>query len=252
MAGTALTIGGLPTGTFGWIGNISEVIVYNYAMSQAQQQQMLAYLNDKWGFSKRMVTCCGNSLTSGTGSSGGDPQVLSSSGAGGAYPNQLWALLGDSGYDVRVDGYSGRSLTQMVSDESVAAIYSGQSRGAPICVVWEITNTLTIKQSAAAAIQLLQTYCKSRQSNGYKVIVLTCLPRGDVIYAGYESDRTVVNDFIRTNYLNFADAVVDVAADNRLQNPLNSVFFNTDKLHLKDAGYAVVASAVASAISKLL
>lgn len=243
-------VGALGDGTYKWPGTISEVIMYSAALSAADQKRVLKYLAKKWApSSKRVVTCIGDSLTSGTGSSGTASQAVSI--AGTNYPGQAWASLGASGYDVRIDAYPGRTLTQMLAEAQVATWTGNTGYGSPVTVIWGGTNTLTIGRSAGAAIQQIQRLALGYKQAGHKVVILTCLPRGDAIYAGFPSDRGVYNAFLLANYTKFADAVVDVAADSRLQNTANTTYFDADKIHLTNAGYAVVASLVAPVVAAL-
>ena len=243
-------VGALGDGTYKWPGTISEVIMYSAALSEADQKRVLKYLAKKWAPStKRVVTCIGDSLTSGTGSSGTATQALSI--AGTNYPGQLWASLGATNYDVRIDAYPGRTLSQMLSEAQFATWSGSTGYGTPITVIWGGTNTLTIGRSAGAAIQQLQRLALGYKQAGHKVVIYTCLPRGDAIYAGFQSDMAIYNAFILANYSKFADAVVDVAADARLQNTANTTYFDADAIHLTNAGYAVVTSLATPVIAAL-
>ena len=238
-----LGIGALDGGTFKWPGTISEVILYSSALSDADQKRVLKYLAKKWGVAGvRPITTIGDSLTSGTGSSGGANQAVSI--AGTNYPAQLWSALGAAGYSVRIDAYPGRTLAQVITDSQLSTFVGQTETGQPISIVWAGTNSLTIGKSAGAAIQQLQRECLSLKQSGHKVIVVNCLPRGDAIYAGFESDRATFNAFVAANYTKFADAVANVAGDARLQTPSNATYFNGDLIHLTDAGYAVVTGIV--------
>jgi lysophospholipase L1-like esterase len=244
LAGLAVAIGADTGGTFKWPGTISEVLIFNTALSDEQRSKVVNYLSDKWSIpTKRIVVCCGNSLTSGTGSTTGENQALDMTTlVGDNYPNKLVAALGHTNYSIRVDAYAGRALSQMVVEAPLVDFFYSQSLGIPIALVWEVTNELSQHKSAGGAIDLLIKYCNSRRKRGFKVAVMTCLPTQVTgIYAGFESDRLIVNDYVRENYLSFADKLIDVAADVRLQTPTDTTYFNADKLHLNSVGYQVVA-----------
>lgn len=240
LAGLNIGIGALADGSYKYTGLIGELIIYKRALSTDERASVLKYLNRKWAFNRRLIVAAGNSLTSGVGSSGTENQAVSPSGTN--YPAQLWNKLGADTWDMRIDAYPGRNLVQMLAENSICdALAPNAATLQPVVLVWEIVNTLTQKKSAAAAIQMLQRYCLARRLAGAKVAVFTCLPTTAAVYAGFESDRQVVNTFVRNNWVKFADALIDVAADPRLQNSADTTYFSGDKLHLTNAGYAVVA-----------
>lgn len=238
----ALGIGALNDGTYKWPGTISEIILYSSPLSDTDQQRVLKYLAAKWNPGKRAITCVGDSLTSGTGSTGGANQAVSI--AGSNYPGQLWGLLGAAGYSVRIEAYPGRTLTQALAEKNLSEFVGCTESGRPITIVWIGTNSLTICKSAGAVIQFVQRECLAYKKAGHVVIVANCLTRGDAIYAGFENDRTVLNSFLAANYTAFADALADVAGDTRLQDYNNATYFAADKIHLTDSGYGVVAELI--------
>ncbi len=61
-----------------------------------------------------------------------------------------------------------------------------------------------------------------------------------------------VNTMLRANYSQFADGIIDFAADSRLSNPNDTTYFYTDKTHLNNTGYQVVADLIVAAVSPLL
>lgn len=246
----AVTVGALSAGSFTWPGQISEVLVWNVALSNEQVRKITEYLAVKWGFAtKNYVLCVGNSLTSGTGSTSGATQVLSASGDN--YPGQLWALLGSSTWDVRVDAYPGRTLAQIVSEwptaGSIISLPRATSRA--IAILWEGTNTIAGTGSLAQAQALTITQCRALRAQGMKVVVGTVLPRQDSVAAQFEPTRLAYNTWLLANYPTFADGVANVAGDSRLQDPTNTTYFNPDKVHLNSTGYGVAAPIFSTAIA---
>ena len=237
-------IGDLVAGGFAFGGQVSEVLLFNRALSDIELTQMTDYLLQKWNYVKKTIICGGNSLTSGSGSTGGVNQNMSTT--GNNYPCRLWNALGSASYDVRTDSYAGRTLSQMITETPVFSdlLYFKNASPRNIFIVWEVTNQLTQKQSADGAYDLLKKYCLARKAIGFKVVVCTCITRGDTIYGGFQIDRAYVNNLIKANYLTFADYIVDLDADTRLQNFNNATYFNADKIHLTDAGYQVVSDLI--------
>ena len=246
-----LTIGDIAAGGFAWPGSISEILIWNTALTNEQYRMVYDYLAAKWGFhSKKFLLCAGNSLTSGTNSTGGPTQTTSVTGTN--YPSVLWSLLGANNYDVRTDAFPGRTTDQMLSGTPAFGDLFWLPAAQPknICVAWEVTNTLATSASSAAAYDKIVAYCKARQARGYKVVVATCLPRLGS-YAGFGVDYLAVNGLIRDNYASFADGIADVASDSRLKDPTNLTYFAADQIHLTDAGYAIVAGIIAPVVASL-
>lgn len=246
-----LTIGAYTGGSNFTNGHIGEVVVYNAALTSAQIQQVMDYLNSKWGFRPRnFLMCDGNSLSSGTGSTSGATQNLATTGDN--YPCQLWNLLGSLNWQVRLDAFPGRTTQSLLSGapDFTDMFVSRSASPKNIALVWEITNTLANFQGGAA-YQLIVQYCLARRAAGYKVIVGTCLLRQDSPYAGFPLDMAYVNGLIRTNWPTFADGIADFQADPRLQDPTNTTYFFTDKVHLNSVGYGVVANIAQAAILKI-
>lgn len=247
----ALTVGDTSSGGFAWPGSISEVLIWNTALTNEQYRMVYDYLAAKWGLnSKKFVLCAGNSLTSGTNSTGGPTQAVSV--AGTNYPSALWKLLGANDYDVRTDAFPGRTTDQLISamPNFSDLLWLPAASSKNICVVWEVTNTLATSASCGAAYDKIVAYCKARQARGYKVVVATCLPRLGS-YGGFAVDYLTINGLIRDNYLSFADGIADVASDSRLKDPTNLTYFAADQIHLTDAGYAIVAGIIAPVVANL-
>jgi len=245
----AVFVGGL-TGTtnFDWPGAMSEVILYSRELTRAEVRQVLRYLSEKWR-SVKMVVAPGNSLTSGNGSTGGATQILLSTGTN--YPGQLQALLGSSAH-VRTDAYPGRTTDQIISGTpAFSGTFADHSKA--VHLVWELTNTLGATGSPLKAFESIKKACLMKSGNGAKVIVGTCLYRGD---SGNDAKNAAltdqVNALVRARYTEFAHGIADFAADARLQDFTNATYFDADETHLKDAGYAVVASIAHAAVTPFL
>jgi lysophospholipase L1-like esterase len=120
-----------------------------------------------------------------------------------------------------------------------------------ICVVWEGTNDLAKGATAQAAYDNLVTYCQGRRAAGYKVVIVTILPRG---LTGFNEARNTVNASLRENLSTFADAIADPASDDRIgdDDDYADVTYYRDGVHMTAAGYAIVAGLVQTAIEGLL
>jgi hypothetical protein len=251
FANNAWTVGAVG-GTAPWPGLIGEVIVYNAMLTTDQIHQVYEYLSNKWGYNtKKTVICGGNSLTSGTGSTSGATQLVSVTGDN--YPSYLLAALGTANYYVRTDAYPGRMIYQLIKESPFFSDTRCTRGGAnQIYIAWEVTNSFAIQNlSVSGAIAQYKRWCNARRLVGFKIIAVTCLPRGDAIYAGFANDAAVFNAWIKANWQSFADGFVDVTSDSRLTNPNNATYFNVDKIHLTSPGYQIVANLMAPVVTSL-
>ena len=194
--------------------------------------------------------CDGNSLTSG----GGETPY---------YPTQLADLLGTP-WVVNNKGVTSQTTLQMSADATtdIDPLYEAENTK-NVLVAWEGTNHVYFNATASAAITALFNYCTARRAAGFKVVLLTLLPRGDFPGSStlpdpkeenHEDRRAVVNMWIRQTWDSCADALADVAADERIGLDGcedDTTYYMADKVHMKSAGYAIIADIVYDAIQNL-
>ncbi len=147
-----------------------------------------------------------------------------------------------------------------------AAVDSHLSGSLPnILVVWECSNELAENPGVTTATSTeaaFKAYCLARRAAGWKVIVLTVLPRQlqPTMRGDDEAARQTINTWMRANWPSFSDGEADVAADARIGYPgteaNGTYYYNPGSgldqyVHLVDAGYAIVANYVAQAVSRL-
>lgn len=185
----------------------------------------------------------GDSLTFGTGST-----------AGNDYPSQCTALLGSSYTTALNAGVAGQQSTAAYGDvgSQIDAQYSATVRS--IVVLWIGTNDIASGTAAATTQSNITNYVQWRQNVGFKMIVGTILPRTEFSSTpAMETARQAMNTWIRANSFG-ADGIADIAADARIgdigdQN--DTTYYDADKVHLNNTGYAIVAGIVRNAIVAL-
>lgn len=187
------------------------------------------------------IICDGNSLTFGNGST-----------AGHDYPTVVGTLV--TGAVITNKGVGGQTTAAMIADAStdIDPLFAA----AAWVVCWEGTNDLFFGASAATAYSNLFSYCTSRRAVGFKVCIVTLLPRSDASTPGsFESDRQTVNTSLRMNRLSFADCIADVGGDPRIGDAGDQddlTYYDGSHVHLNNAGYVIVATSVANAINSVL
>lgn len=135
------------------------------------------------------------------------------------------------------------------------------------CIAWEGTNSIYFGASAATATSDIQTYCSGRISAGFRVIVLSVLPRSDGGTPGtFNTTRGTYNGTLRTDFsvatsngrvfkpgggVTYASAFVDVAANTLIGDngdETDATYYSGDNVHLNNTGYTQIANDVYAAI----
>ena len=182
----------------------------------------------------------GDSLTVGSGSSGGN-----------TYPAQYLALVGGGGWESYNVGINGQTLAGMAAASDVDGKFD-VVRPARKLYVWGGTNDMRAGTDDTTTYGRLVTYCNARKAIGWQIYVMTCLPRtGDVLPddATFETRRLAFNTAVRTNYATFADKLVDIALDSRIGDAgdnTDTTYYSGDNVHLNNTGYGVVAALTAA------
>ena len=195
------------------------------------------------GVSRRQVICDGDSLTFGTGSTSGQN-----------YPYQLEQLLPIAGDYVCFNlGISGTTIATMISGAVARVdkrICGWNTKNIVVC--WGGINDLANGDDATTVYNNIVTYCQARQVAGWQVVVCT-FPASSALTVGQEVNRQTVNTNIRNNYTTFADALADLAANSHFdeQSDVADATYYADETHLKNAGYAIVAGLINTAIGTL-
>ncbi len=241
MGGT-VAVGANYEGSGGFIGtDLGELLIYQGALTTGEQLLVEKYLEQRWLNYSRVYAHDGDSLTEGYGLPATD-----------SYPYQLWDLLGaNAAYRMVNDGVAYETLASMVAaaaaqiDPLLIPEYEKK-----LCFIWGGTNDIAAGANDSTVYANLQTYCAARQAAGWKVIALTMLPRID-FDATEESYRVAFNASVVTNWASFADALVDVAGDTRLDDYSDTTYYDAGGVHLNATGYGVVADLAYAAIAGL-
>lgn len=177
--------------------------------------------------SPRRIVCDGNSLTFGTGASGG----LS-------YPDQLRALyLGQN--DVINVGIGGKTTQQLIDD--FASKTAPQFRNGADLVWFEQRNGFAAGQTVEQEQTLAQTYTALAKAAGFRVWICSPPPTADAHATKIQEYST----WLRSNHA-FADGFIDLNACAELtpagvdDNPT----YYSDATHLTAAGYGILAATI--------
>lgn len=176
-----------------------------------------------------LIICDGNSLTSGAGLD-----------ASQSYPG----LLMIPGYSAINLGVPGQTTTDMLADvvTQVDTLFNPE-RQRNIVVAWEIGNAIVKGRSPQGALDDFITYCAGRKAMGFEVVAINLPRRPDLP----EEARTFINE--RLSPGGPIDRVVDVAGDERLNDPNNQVYRQPDRIHFTAGANQLIADKVAAVIA---
>lgn len=223
-----------------------QVGAYNRVLSYGEISQVSSYLAT-WGSSSltsydntvRFVFV-GDSITAGDHTTGDDN--------GWAY--QTLGLLGKS-YGCVNWGISGGTLATFVSERAIKGLASRVPATRTVLFLFAGTNDIASGTTAATCETNLQTYANDAKPAGFKVVLFCILPR-TTLTGPQETERQTFNTWLRANWATYGDALVDYATDGsgRLNDASNTTYF-ADGIHPNDAGAAVLAAIVQTAVNTL-
>lgn len=174
------------------------------------------------------------------------------------YPNLVAQNLGSNTQKAIAYNYGvpGDTVQMMLNHQQYVIANYDLSYKRNILAIWGGINDLMWSESSPAQIlSLLQTYWQNARNAGFKVLAFTITPSSYAgIAADFESRRQNLNTLIRLSGANY-DALADLAADSRIGqagDELNQAYFYTDRCHLVDSGFEIVASIAEAAITPLL
>lgn len=224
-------------------GYTAEILIYKAALSDADFLIPLQYLATKYAvpFCTTRICAMGDSLTSGTGSSGGND-----------YPHQLMALLG-SGYYLLNLGVSGSATTTIEAQQGAAANAYFHADPTVIDIIWIGTNDIAGGADAATISTNISTIHAARKTAHptVKTVAVTIIDR-TTFDAAKDAVRATLNTDLVDNYVALGfDATCDLRGIPQLEDSTNTTYF-TDGTHLTNAGYALVAAAMAPVVQSLV
>lgn len=172
-----------------------------------------------------------------------------------AWPDLVVSSLHDEALSVYNVGVGGQTTLDMLRDVEgqVDPLYHDGQRA--VYVVWEVTNDLFFGASADSAYARIAQLGRDRKAQGWHVVVLTPMPRGNASDpGGWESRRQAVLDQMRQHWRDFADELVDIAADPDLgsYDRLDDKAWFRDRVHLGPEGTKRVGGMVAPVVIRQL
>lgn len=190
------------------------------------------------------VVAKGDSLTAGygsTGYSGPGPSLTSSN-----YVTQMYltATYGTVTTNLSRSGDLLGTNTAMI--DVLSALTNARTAGyvkSTVVLMLQVNDVVTADSVANITTNILTSCANIRALfPATKIAWMTSMAAD--LSSTFTNRLNSVNDFIRTTAAN--DYPIDLRADPRMQDFNDTTYYNADKVHLKDAGYAVMATIVRS------
>lgn len=188
---------------------------------------------------------------------------LSNCGAGVVYysyrfPNTLFSNVAtlNKGYTFCAYAIAGKQGQQIISEWST--IMAQQSIGVgDVVIVWEGINDMGAGGlNGTQAYNNLVTICANIRATGAKAVLLNVIPANlTPTYPNWEINRGICNSLIAANQATICDLFVDLTANAAFSSATayNDVtYYHSDKIHLTNVGYDLVASIVYTPIQAIL
>ncbi len=249
---TAASLGAVAAGSNAtkWTGDFRAVLLFNRVLTPAEHIVVMNYLKAVYS----LVPTTPSLLTVYEGDSmilgyitGVDGQGLS---------DRIINAKGCDGYNFAVtNSYVAATATNITNRAAQVDYTLTQSHANKVLVLWCVSNEINGGFTGAQSYANLKTYIDARVTAGWtrsKIVVVNCLPRG--ASGTFETERLAYNALLATKAGVDFGAVADVAGNATIgaagaQNDTN--YYNVDKIHLLDAGYAIAAPIVQAAIESV-
>lgn len=164
----------------------------------------------------------------------------------------VYSTLGGLGRSKQNFAVGGQETSQMIAD--AATQIDPEYAANKILIAWELTNSLYFGKTVSQACAEFEAYCSARKTAGWKIVVLTTLPRNQTPTIGtveqYNINLLAVNNWLINNYKGFSNALVDVRRVPELNNASDTNIFY-DGIHLSALGYSYLIPEINRGIAKI-
>lgn len=223
-----------------WNGNLFRLLAFSSATPTVpEQMKRNHYLHRQMG--RIILLGDGNS-------------IMAFSGTLNGFLEKAVTLLGVQEYASFNFGVGGQTTVQMTSDVNSQILDFFVPYRKSIYIPFEITNDLYFGVSQVAARNNYIALCQQAKTKGYKVVACTILPRSNSgTPSDFEANRQAINQYIRTNYLDFSHALADFGANATIGSvgaETNTTYYS-DLVHPNSAGNDIMAPILQAAVASI-
>lgn len=172
------------------------------------------------------------------------------------YPDFVMQDLGNPlGLDTANVAVSGQTTLNMIARGPTFVDPLHTTKPVNVLVVWEGTNDMYFGATPEEAYAHLISYAAARKADGWKIVVLTIMPRaGLYTRPDFEVVRQQFNTLLRANWQTFADQFADIALDPRFGAPgaQEDTMYFEDETHLTQYGISEMAHLTTPAVRRAI
>lgn len=222
---------------------VAMAMVFNKSLNNTELTNVYNYIANQLDLSKKNVAGNlqyeGDSLTlygqdNVPGATTNYPTQLNSK-LKSLLPNAADATTGNHAVAGQTISYNPSSVGNMNSNVTTtidALVTSSKYLKVELCFLGGI-NDLFYGRTATEVYNDIVAYCTARQAVGIEICVATIPSRANTgTPSDFQTKADAVNTLLRANYTTFSNfGLADLAGDPRFQNPLDTRYFNGDKVH---------------------
>jgi lysophospholipase L1-like esterase len=228
------------TSVYYFKGKVSEVILYNRALTDVEVRSVNRYLVEKYRLNQTDLILDGDSITLGTKSTWGHSlQTL-------LYKQNLGLKIVDIGVGGR--GSTGRLATM--------AKWAPAQRASSEPILYMV-GTNDINGTGTSAIPLLESNVMAYGTNAHlynKRLIISTIPSIKTLSHDEDNAAQIYNAWVRANWKSFADGLCDygsIPQVGALGANASGTYFYSDGIHPLPAGYDLMAPVATDALREL-
>jgi hypothetical protein len=236
-------------------GKIYYVVLYSRVLTSAEIASNVQFINNAMaarGLTPSLISTVASPANGATPLLVADgDSITEGAGFGVAvpYPGILTLTPASTG-NISNMGLQGTTMSQLLLNAGVTVDPFYQPTATATDVIWAGTNSILGGVSAALTESQLASYCRARHAIGFKCVVVTMVSR-----TGFDTGKNAYNTLIRQHWIEFADALADVAADPSLGADgasANTIYIQTGGVHpTQNSHYNDITPVIQRAINRL-
>jgi lysophospholipase L1-like esterase len=243
-------------GAQGYYGSVAQLVIIGRAVSDSEATSLLAWADSKampeaYPIGQPLIGIVGDSIARagvGVQSNQGWWSLMLQSLRGGVAPGAEACNVAIVGSGVGSGGSA---------PYSALLPFLSSSRKKQVTVVAIGTNDLANGNNTATTIANIYAVCDALRAAGSKVVLQNILPRQGLFnlpgtQASFNAAQATANADFAVNWASHADAFVDVASLTGLNDPTNTTYYQSDKVHPTAAGMSAMATPITAAVAGLL
>jgi len=239
-----LSLGAYANGTLPAWAMFREVIIYNRILTSTERGQVETWLMNKLQNGLTFIMWDGDSHTRG----------YSTTTPFGDLAYQTMQLLSERPYCWMNRAIPGQTSAQMIARATATDGFMKKNALKNILVVSIGANDFGTSVSLATLEGNISSYIAARKAAGWQKVIIWTIPPHTATGTYSQANWQALNDWLRAGSSG-ADVVSDPMADTRIGDwgdNTDATYYGADQVHLTDAGNAISAAVIKTAIEGVL